>query len=297
MSSMRARRRAPPPPPPRRRPDISGMPRLAAIKLEGDWRGPPKLTRQNISVFAAGCILFAGAAIAGAAWLGGSLFDARTAFAQQTDSAFTRLGVAASDVRIEGVNGARAAEVRAVVMPEGRSSLLSADPDDVRARVEGLDWVENATVQRVWPATVIVHVTRRAAFARWQENRTVTVIDAAGERLLAERAVDHPELPLVVGAGASHAAAPLLVALEQAPQTQARLAALVRVGERRWNLQMKSGLTVALPETGAVAALQQLEGLQRAHRLLDRPIGTLDLRVPGRLAVRTEPQLLGQEGA
>lgn len=302
MPAMRSRRQAPPPPPPRRRRDVSGMPRLAAIKLEGQWEGPPKITRRGVSIFAAGVVLFAGAAVAGAAWLGGSLFDAREAFAQQSDVTVARLGMTPRDLHVQEVlddgavramGGARADEVRAVIMPEGRQSLLSADPGEVRARIESLDWVDQATVIRHWPASLTVRVSRRDAFARWQEDGAVSVIDSAGERLLAERAADHPELPLVVGRGAAHAAAPLLVALEGLPGTRQRLAALVRVGERRWNLEMKSGLTVALPEAGAVQALNEVERLQRAHRVLDRPIERLDLRTPGRLAVRTEPALLG----
>ena len=53
----------------------------------------------------------------------------------------------------------------------------------------------------------------------------------------------------------------LLIALEGLPQTRARLKALVRVGDRRWNLQLTSGTTIALPEEDAPQALAQLETL------------------------------------
>jgi cell division protein FtsQ len=121
----------------------------------------------------------------------------------------------------------------------------------------------------------------------------VSVIDYNGERLLAERAADHPELPLVVGAGAGPAAEPLLIALENLPNVRQRLRALVRVGDRRWNVELETGATIALPEEGAAEALIDLEGLHERHALLDRPLTQIDMRTPGRVAVRVHPALAG----
>lgn len=287
MPPMRGRRsRHVPPPPPRRRFE-GGAPKLATIKLDSAWRAPPKVTRQGATMFAAATVLVAGAAVAGAAWLGGSLFDAREAMSQRTDSVLATIGFDAHVV-VEGATPGRSAEVLAIAMPEGRESLLAADPRDVQARVESLDWVSNATVRRRWPNELLIEVERRAAFARWQENGQTTVIDTAGERLLAERAADHPELPLVVGAGAGHAAEPLLTALDDLPELRERLVALVRVGERRWNVELRSGATIELPESAPVLALARLEALQTRYDLLDRPVEKFDLRTPGRLSVKQE---------
>jgi cell division protein FtsQ len=141
--------------------------------------------------------------------------------------------------------------------------------------------------------TLVVEVERRQSYARWQEDGEISVIDVNGERLLAERAADHPELPLIVGQGAGPAAEPLLIALEGLPEVRARLTALVRVGDRRWNVELENGATIALPEEGAPQALARLESLQGEYALLDRPLAQLDMRAPGRLAVRVHPALAG----
>jgi cell division protein FtsQ len=60
----------------------------------------------------------------------------------------------------------------------------------------------------------------------------------------------------------------------------------VRVGERRWNLQLKNHLTVMLPEGHEAAALARLTQLQTQQQLLDRPLLSVDMRLPDRLAVR-----------
>ncbi|MBL8531328.1 MAG: cell division protein FtsQ/DivIB [Hyphomonadaceae bacterium] len=270
------------------------MPRLAQIKLNGGLQSDDvQVSGKSLALALGGVVVFAGLAIAGAAWLGSSLFDVREAMARSADGAAASMGFTVDTIEVEGVNGARAQEVRAVVTPEGRHSVLSLDPADVRTRVESLDWVARARVQRLWPSTMRISVERRQAYARWQEDGEISVIDYNGERLLAERAADHGELPLVVGAGAGPAAEPLLIALENLPQVRARLEALVRVGNRRWNVELVSGTTIALPEQGAAEALAQLERLQSEHRLLDRPLAQIDMRAPGRVAVRVHPVLAG----
>ena len=310
----RGRRGAPSPP--------SSMPRLAAIKLSGGLSAADaQVSGKSLVLALTGLVLFCGAAVAGAAWLGSSLFDAREAFARTADASAAGAGFTIAHVSVAALphasplSPARVQEINAVVVPGGRHSILSLDPDAVKARVEGLDWVASARVRRLWPSTLRIEVARRQAYARWQEDGEIAVIDANGERLLAERAADHPELPLVVGEGAGPAAEPLLIhtevftsgtdegagpaaeplliALESLPQTRARLKALVRVGDRRWNVQLTSGATIALPEEGAPLALAQLESLQTRYRLLDRPVAGIDMRTPGRLAVRLQAELAG----
>ena len=65
-----------------------------------------------------------------------------------------------------------------------------------------------------------------------------------------------------------------------------RIAAIVRVGDRRWNLSLKNGTDVMLPEGAEQAALTRLMELQTQHQLLDRPLAVVDMRLPDRLVLR-----------
>lgn len=293
---QRGRRRKAPPPPPA----YESMPRLARIKLSGGLTGDDvAVSGKSLALALTGAVFFLGAGIAGAAWLGSSLFDVREAFARGADGLVASAGFELDAVEIRSAENApaltdaRKAEVRDLIVPEGRHSLMALDPQDVQARVESLDWVASAQVRRLWPSTLVVEVERRQSYARWRENGQVSVIDANGERLLTERAADHPDLPLVIGRGAGPAAQPLLSALEDLPEVRSRIRALVRVGDRRWNVELESGTIIALPEHGAVEALRRLEALQGEYALLDRPVTQLDMRAPGRLAVRVRPELAG----
>ncbi|MGD9967706.1 MAG: cell division protein FtsQ/DivIB [Hyphomonadaceae bacterium] len=311
MAAVRARRsgggrgQEPPPRGKRRRaqaaPSYEAMPRLARIKLSGGLSGDDvQVTGKSLALALTGAVMFLGIAVAGAAWLGPSLFDAREAFARSADAAVANAGFEIDDIVIETIAGgpeisaARAQEVRALIVPEGRHSILALDPDEVKARIERLDWVAEARVRRLWPSTLVVHVERRQEYAVWEdEHGQASVIDLNGRRLLSERAADHPGLLRLRGLGAGPAAHSVLGALEDLPLVAARIGFIERVGDRRWDLHLKSGVLIALPEEGAPEALARLERLQQRYALLDRPLTRIDMRAPGRLAVRIHPALEG----
>jgi cell division protein FtsQ len=62
--------------------------------------------------------------------------------------------------------------------------------------------------------------------------------------------------------------------------------ASVLVGERRWNLRLKNGIDVRLPESDVAAALERLVALDREKNLITRDIIAIDLRLADRVTVR-----------
>jgi cell division protein FtsQ len=277
------------------------MPRLARIKLSGGLSPDDvQVTGKSLALALTGAVMFVGIAIAGAAWLGPSLFDAREAFARSADAAVANAGFEIDRIDVAAIAGsaelseAREQEVRALIVPDGRHSILALDPEAVRARVESLDWVARARVRRLWPSTLVVDVERRQEYAVWEgDDGLHAVIDLNGRRIETERAGDHPRLLRIRGRGAGPAAQPILRALEDLPQLSARIDHLERIGERRWDVHLRSGALVALPQEAAPEALANLERLQLRYALLDRALTRIDMRAPGRLAVRIDPALEG----
>jgi cell division protein FtsQ len=62
--------------------------------------------------------------------------------------------------------------------------------------------------------------------------------------------------------------------------------AAVLVGERRWNLRLKDGLDVRLPENDVGNALAALTKFDKEDRLFSRDIIAIDMRLADRLTVR-----------
>jgi len=165
-------------------------------------------------------------------------------------------------------------------------SLLGIDLQASRQRLEAIDWVASATVERRLPDTLYVTLKERRAVAIWQSGDEYTLIDRDGRTVRASRMPPGAEtLLLLGGAGApEHVGELLLLAYEPAVVRQLRAA--VWVGQRRWNLILNNGVEIWLPEEDAVAALKQLAKLDAQHKLLSREFGIVDLRLPDKLYLK-----------
>ncbi|GAA0867564.1 cell division protein FtsQ [Brevundimonas basaltis] len=205
---------------------------------------------------------------------------------QGVDGMVVGMGLKLEKVFIEGESAEATAAIQRAVQLSADQAMTSIDLDAVRERVEGVGWVKSARVVRLLPNTLIVHVTEHDRLAIWQAGGRNMVIDSHGQVIRGADAGRYPNLPLVVGKGAEQAAAEVLPMIAQRPRLMARLEALVRVDERRWDLRLKDGSLIQLPATDQDAALIQLDALDQRERLLELGFARIDLRTPSEVAVR-----------
>ena len=166
------------------------------------------------------------------------------------------------------------------------TSLLFLDVEQTRERLKSNPWIADATVLKLYPGELQIGIREREAFALWQKDGRVSVIADDGtvlEPYVAPRLI---ELPLVVGRGAETRAKEFLALLDRYPDLRASVRATVLVGERRWNLRLKNGIDVRLPETDIAPALERLVALDKEKTLTTRDIVAIDLRLPDRVTVR-----------
>ena len=93
-------------------------------------------------------------------------------------------------------------------------------------------------------------------------------------------------LPHVVGPGANKRVKEYVGILLEVPELADQIRAGTLVGERRWNLKLKNGIDVKLPEDEPAKALARLAEVDRETRLLARDIIGVDLRQADRIVVR-----------
>lgn len=177
-------------------------------------------------------------------------------------------------------------EVLAIARITGRSSLLFMDVDGARERLKASPWIADASIRKLLPGQLVIAIREREPFALWQKDRRVSVIADDGTVLEGFVAPPLFTLPLVVGRGADTRAKEFLALIDRHPALREQVLASILVAERRWNLRLRNGLDIRLPETGVAAALDRLAVLDRAARLLSRDIVTIDLRNANRVTVR-----------
>ncbi len=223
-------------------------------------------------------------------WMGGyfGLVGARIMAASET--AALAGGFAVDRVTLRGAHNTSHDEILSALDVDLGGSILHVDLGDARARIEALGWVRAASVSRLLPGSIHISVRERAPAAVWQLNGRLTLIDRDGAEIRTVGAHEYSQLPMIVGAGAPQAASGVLSALARYPALADRTYALVRVGERRWNIRLRNGVDVKLPEAGFEDAMESLEILESGGGVLDQEIEFIDLRDPDRVVLRERDQ-------
>ncbi len=228
-------------------------------------------------------VVLVGVSVAHSAQTGGTIAALQERFGRAID-------LRVQDIRIDGLSNTPEPLLRRALGVRKGDPILGFSVEGARQRIESLSWVQHVAVERRLPGTIYVDLTERRPFAIWQNQGKFQLVDRAGEVVTNEDVTAFTDkVPLIVGLGAPPHALDIVTALAGAPDIKSRVDAIVRVGDRRWNLQLKNGVTVMLPEGHEAAALTKLTDLQAQEQLLDRPLLFVDMRLPDRLVVRSRP--------
>jgi cell division protein FtsQ len=202
------------------------------------------------------------------------------------DAAANAAGFRITSIAMAGQKELTREEILTMAGITGRTSLLFLDASSAWAKLKENPWIAEANVLKLFPSRLHVTVTEREAFALWQKDGKVSVI--ASDGAVVEPYVNQrfARLPLVVGEGAGARAKEIVALLDNYPLVRDQMYAAVLVAERRWNVVLKNGIEVRLPETDNDKALGKLVQLDRDNKILSRDIAVVDLRLPDRVSVR-----------
>ena len=202
------------------------------------------------------------------------------------DQAANTVGFRIAAISLTGPKEVSREEILTTAGVTGHASLLFLDADAARERLMANPWIADAAVFKLYPDRLQITITEREAFALWQQDGRVSVIATDGTVLEPFVEDRYRGLPLVVGKGAERQARDFLIIVGRYPDIRSALRASVLVAERRWNLRLKNGIDVRLPENNVEEALDRLVALDRDKKLLSRDIVAVDLRLPDRVTVR-----------
>lgn len=212
--------------------------------------------------------------------------------AQLIERVAARPEFAVRGVEITGGSARLRDVVSHVVGVEPGTSSLMMDVDSIRQRVQDLGPVERTSVQFDPQGTLRIAIVERIPVALFRKsNNDLVLLDDGGVEIgpSGPRA-NHPDLPVILGEGASERVGEVLELVRAAPEIVPRLRALVRVGQRRWDLVLEPDMLIKLPAEAPAEALSRVMALHYGEELLDRDLAVIDMRLPDRPAVRMMPE-------
>ena len=225
-----------------------------------------------------------GAALIGFAWMTGMPGYIGTEMAQ----AAGRAGFAVKRVELTGLDRMDRLTVYNIALDQHSMAMPLVDLEKVRSQLMRYGWVEDARVSRRLPDTLVVDIVERKPAAIWQNNKKLSLIDANGVVLERVNPDAMPALPILIGANANREAVALNSLIAQAPSLKSSITSASWVGNRRWDMQFKSGEILALPEgeDAAGKALTRFARIDGVERLLGRGFVRFDMRDPKKMVVR-----------
>lgn len=199
-------------------------------------------------------------------------------------------GFKVQQVYLEGREHLPVASLKEAMKVSQGDPILGVSLDAMQERLQTLPEVRNVTIRRALPGALHVTIEERKPIALWQRAGKYSVIDREGVVLNREPAQVPAALLLVVGDDAPKHMQSLMALMDAAPSMRPDVEAAVRVGERRWNIRLKQGMTVMLPEEGAADAWKKFVALAESDRLLSKAITSIDLRIEDRVFVTPASQ-------
>lgn len=163
--------------------------------------------------------------------------------------------------------------------------VFGIDIDAARESLAAVSWIKTAAVSRRLPDKIVVAIEERQPAALWQWQKKLSLIDAEGNVLGTQRLGSYADLPLVVGEDARFHVVEVTALLRAEPVVARHVESAVRVGKRRWDLHLKGGLVVRLPERDTELAMSRLARAQISGGILAKDISSIDLRMPDRIVV------------
>ena len=167
--------------------------------------------------------------------------------------------------------------------------ILGIDLRELHSKIIRIGWVEDAIVERRLPSIIRISLRERIPIAMLQNNGKHKLIDSSGAIINGADPSQFTHLTVVTGKNAAPHAASILSILKTEPELFSEIWAVTYKSERRWDVHLKNGMAVRLPEIDPVSAWSRLAMIDRKRDIISRDLAVIDLRVPHQLVV--EPNI------
>ena len=149
--------------------------------------------------------------------------------------------------------------------------LLSKLMDDI--------WIKNVSIKREIPNALYINIEEYLPFALWKNGNVLHLIDENGKIIRVDEREKRAFFNLIVvaGDGSRENIYSLFNLLSSNPSLFSRIKSALRIGERRWNLELDNGIIIKMPEKNELEAWERLNKILSIHGS-EIDLKTIDLR-------------------
>lgn len=149
-------------------------------------------------------------------------------------------------------------------------------------------WIKEVSIKRKLPNTLSIKIEEYLPFAIWKSGEKLHLIDETGKiiRIQEKERRGYYNLLVVAGEGSKENIYGLFNLLSSNPALFSKIKSGLRIGKRRWNLELDSGVIVKMPEKDVIDAWYKLD------KLISIPGSEINLRI---IDLRNEDKVFLEE--
>lgn len=170
------------------------------------------------------------------------------------------------------------------------TSITNINISTLKENVLSIGWVKDVIIERRMPHSLIIKIEEYKPFALLQIKDKHIIINSQGKEIAINNG-DFNYLPVINGADSEKHAAKMLNILSSEPNLFHQVWAISYISKRRWNVSLRSGVKIKLPEKNPSEAWAKLSEIDRIESLLSREIDVIDLRKDGYIIIKPSKKL------
>ena len=182
-------------------------------------------------------------------------------------------------ILVKGAQESLKKEIVALIENTATEGFSALKAQALREKIEGIKKVKKAFVKFSTDGLVTVNVIERKEAVVFFNNDLYEVLDSNGVILSIKQNYEGlSSFPLLVGKDASKNINALLALVNEIGSYQSEVLYYEWVGERRWDIHMKSDLVFKLPENNLNKGLDVMRMFLRETNKLSKTVVSVDLR-------------------
>ena len=188
-------------------------------------------------------------------------------------------GFIIKNIEITGIKHLNKKDVIKIVKSFNNTNIFSVNIKKIHKEISKNTWVEETSIQKVYPDTIKIFLKEKEPIAIWQNKYGNNLITKNGEIILEKKLKSFKNnLPIVIGKNAHKHISPILKILNVHKNFAKNIWSLTFVNERRWDIHFNQGLTIRLPSTKVKETWQKIVSINEKFNILNLGLIEIDLR-------------------
>ena len=221
-------------------------------------------------------------------WFGGNEI-VKSKLSTKTNETFVNIGVKTKSIEIIGNSVVSDDEIVKAIFTNKyeapKTSLVTLDLDKIKNKLLKKGWIAEVHLKKKMPDTLLVAIKERKPEVIWQSDGQLWLADNEGNKITQDISKIYLDLPYVLGENSQSDITELYSIITSSPYLFSQFNGAERVGQRRWDVELKNGILVKLPENNPEYAWKKLAETDKEKEILSKDISYIDLRIEGQIIV------------